>query len=661
MIEDQANQLLNQPSLPSREDDKGGEVSSSVGTNGGSASESTDRLCIHHWFEQQVAQQPNTIAVCDASIRLTYGELNHRSNQLARQLRASGVRANTLVGLCTERQADMVIGILGILKAGGAYLPLDPACPKDRVAYILADAQISILVSQTKPAAALALEGIRVVSLDGDNSKLDCQSGDTLDSGTTPADLAYVIYTSGSTGKPKGALITHHNVVRLFTQTAPWFHFDHQDVWTLFHSSAFDFSVWEIWGALLYGGRLVIVPFEITRSPDDFYRLLCRERVTVLSQTPSAFRQLIRAEESVGQYPDLALRTVVFGGEPLDMKTLQPWFARHGDQRPQLVNMYGITETTVHVTYRPLTGADVTQSSVIGVPIPDLTLYLLDDGLLPVAPGETGEICVGGAGLGRGYLNRPELTAQRFVEWSGERLYRSGDLGRRLANGDLEYLGRKDHQVKIRGFRIELGEIESVLNSHPSVRESVVLARDDARGEKRLIAYVIARPGATIEPLALRQMLRSGVPEYMVPTVFAAIHQLPLTPNGKLDVDVLPNPSADAGFSPTVASSDSPPRSELEEKIAAIWQEVLARPNIGRDQSFFDIGGNSIRLAEVHGKMQGMLGTTFPITKLFQYSTVRSQAAHFNGSGVSEGANQTVLDRVRRQREALAQRSAKRR
>ncbi|HEX7772769.1 MAG TPA: amino acid adenylation domain-containing protein, partial [Pyrinomonadaceae bacterium] len=321
-----------------------------------------------------------------------------------------------------------------------------------------------------------------------------------------PRHPCYIIYTSGSTGTPKGVVVTHENVVRLFNATQPWFNFDADDVWTLFHSYAFDFSVWELWGALLYGGRLVVVPYHVSREPGAFYQLLAQERVTVLNQTPSAFHQLMQAEQSSwpnhADAPSLALRYVIFGGEALELQSLRPWFERHGDEQPLLVNMYGITETTVHVTYRPIrmTDLETTSGSLIGERIPDLQTYVLDPAQKPVPIGVAGELYVGGGGLARGYLQRPELTAQRFVPhpWgeAGARLYRTGDRGRFLANGDLEYLGRVDHQVKVRGFRIELGEIEAALVEHPAVHEAVVIAREDTPGDKHLVAYVVASPGA---------------------------------------------------------------------------------------------------------------------------------------------------------------------
>jgi amino acid adenylation domain-containing protein/non-ribosomal peptide synthase protein (TIGR01720 family) len=410
--------------------------------------------------------------------------------------------------------------------------------------------------------------------------------------------LAYVIYTSGTTGKPKGSLITHRNVARLFPATDAWYQFNEDDVWTLFHSCAFDFSVWEIWGALLYGGRIVVVPFLVSRSPEAFYELVAKEKVTVLNQTPSAFRQLIQAEEMVGQ-KDLALRHVIFGGEALEMESLRPWFERHGDQMPRLVNMYGITETTVHVTYRPLSKGDLNSGSVIGVPIPDLQIYILDARREPVPIGVPGEMYVGGAGLARGYLRRPELTDERFIPdhlsgRAGSRLYRTGDLARYLPGWDIEYLGRVDNQVKIRGFRIELGEIESVLCKHPAVREAVVLAREDVPGSKRLVGYIV-HSGLAPELSSLREYLKKTLPEYMVPAAFVVLEHLPLTNNGKVDRKALPVPDEQR---PELAGYAAP-RTPVEEKLASIWSKVLRIERVGVNDNFFELGGDSILSIQV--------------------------------------------------------------
>jgi amino acid adenylation domain-containing protein len=433
-----------------------------------------------------------------------------------------------------------------------------------------------------------------------------------------------VIYTSGSTGNPKGVLISHSNVTRLLLATRPWFHFDQNDVWTLFHSYAFDFSVWEMWGSLLYGGRLVVLPYWVSRSPDMFYRVLSEKNVTVLNQTPSAFRQLIQAEESSTEANKLTLRLVIFGGEALDFQTLKPWFERHGDRHPQLVNMYGITETTVHVTYRPITAADLPGSgnSLIGVQIPDLELYVLDRSWNPVPIGVPGELCVGGAGVGRGYLKRPELTAERFIpnpfdSGGGKRLYRSGDLVRYLANRDLEYVGRIDAQVKIRGFRIELGEIETTLSQHPAVRDVTVILDGDEPPEKRLVAYLVSTQPPTVSEL--NAFLRSKLPEYMVPASFVFLDALPLTPNGKLDRRNLPAPdrSRPEQESPFIA-----PRTVVENLLANIWAELLKVERVGIHDNFFELGGHSLLITQVASRIQQIFQVHLPLRTLFDAPTI---------------------------------------
>ena len=478
---------------------------------------------LHEWFADNVRRTPNAIAVRDVQRTWTYAELNSRANQLAHRLRRLGVGPDVLVGLCLERDAFSVAGVIGILKAGGAYLPLDPTSPSERLALMLADADAPVLVT-TRSAGGDLLEAShytgQMVLLDGDAAELAHEPESVVETDVQPEHMAYVIYTSGSTGIPKGVMVTHANVSRLFTQTEPWFQFGPQDVWTLFHSLAFDFTVWELWGALLYGGRLVAVPYDVTRSPQAFRELLKRENVTVLNQTPSAFYQLIEADAAQSE-PLTALRYAVFGGEALNPQLLRPWFDRYGDQHPQLVNMYGITETTVHVTYRLLTSVDAENSrSLIGEPIPDLQLYVLGPHGRLQPLGVPGELHVGGAGLARGYLKRPELTTERFIPSPFDpkpkpRLYRTGDKARRLPDGDIEYLGRVDQQVKIRGFRIEPGEIEATIVRHPAVRESVVIRREDNSGEARLVAYVV--PDASTAATAIRAdaLRRKGLAEGM--------------------------------------------------------------------------------------------------------------------------------------------------
>ena len=460
--------------------------------------------CLPELFEARAARAPDAVAVVCEGEALTYGELNARANQLAHHLRGLGIGPEVVVGLCVERSLEMVIGILGILKAGGAYLPLDPAYPKDRLDYLLDDAGTLVLLTQEKLLACLPGTAAKIVCLDRDASLWALAADADLPPLCGPANLAYVIYTSGSTGRPKGVMVTHGNATGLFVSTEAAFGFGPEDVWTLFHSYAFDFSVWEMWGALLYGGRLVVVPYWVSRAPEAFHDLLAGAGVTVLNQTPSAFRQLLQTDAFAEDCRRLSLRLVIFGGEALDPQNLRPWFERYGEAYPRLVNMYGITETTVHVTmcdqgFAQLAG----KGSVIGRPIEGVRTYLLDAYLHPVPIGVAGELYIGGAGLARGYLGRPGLTAERFVPnpfcGAGERLYRSGDLARYRSDGTIEYLGRIDHQVKVRGHRIELGEIEAALCEHPVVREAIVALSDaevDRRGngDQRLVAYIVTQP-----------------------------------------------------------------------------------------------------------------------------------------------------------------------
>ncbi|HGM8523656.1 TPA: pyoverdine non-ribosomal peptide synthetase PvdD, partial [Pseudomonas aeruginosa] len=585
-------------------------------------------------FEEQARQRPQAVALILDEQRLSYGELNARANRLAHCLIARGVGADVPVGLALERSLDMLVGLLAILKAGGAYLPLDPAAPEERLAHILDDSGVRLLLTQGHLLERLPRQaGVEVLAIDGlvldgyaESDPLPTLSADNL---------AYVIYTSGSTGKPKGTLLTHRNALRLFSATEAWFGFDERDVWTLFHSYAFDFSVWEIFGALLYGGCLVIVPQWVSRSPEDFYRLLCREGVTVLNQTPSAFKQLMAvacSADMATQQP--ALRYVIFGGEALDLQSLRPWFQRFGDRQPQLVNMYGITETTVHVTYRPVSEADLKGGLVspIGGTIPDLSWYILDRDLNPVPRGAVGELYIGRAGLARGYLRRPGLSATRFVPnpfpgGAGERLYRTGDLARFQADGNIEYIGRIDHQVKVRGFRIELGEIEAALAGLAGVRDAVVLAHDGVGGTQ-LVGYVVADSAEDAERLreSLRESLKRHLPDYMVPAHLMLLERMPLTVNGKLDRQALPQP--DASLSQQAYRA---PGSELEQRIAAIWSEILGVERVGLDDNFFELGGHSLLLLMLKERIGDTCQATLSISQLMTHASVAEQAACIEG------------------------------
>lgn len=592
--------------------------------------------CLHQLIEAQAERAPQAIAVTCAEQTLSYGELNSRANQLAHKLIASGVGPDVRVGLAVERSLEMLVGLLAILKAGGAYVPLDPSYPQDRLSYMIGDSGIELLLTQSHLLERLPVpDCVRSLMLDQEHDGLESYSDNNPQVCMSADNLAYVIYTSGSTGQPKGTLLAHRNVLRLFEATDSWFDFGPQDVWSLFHSYAFDFSVWEIFGALLYGGKLVVVPYEVSRSPEDFHALLCREGITVLNQTPSAFKQLMQvacAPEHAAAQP--SLRYVVFGGEALEVKSLRPWFERFGDQAPQLINMYGITETTVHVTYRPLSMADLQReaSSPIGEPIPDLSWYLLDGDLNPVAKGCIGELYVGRAGLARGYLNRPDLTASRFIAdpfaADGGRLYRTGDLARYRADGVIEYVGRIDHQVKIRGFRIELGEIEAQLLQQAAVRQAVVLAQPGLGGQQ-LVAWVVPDDVALLEASPaeqsqwrdnVRAQLKENLPDHMIPAHLLLLAQLPLTGNGKLNRSALPAPDASQAQQAYQA-----PRSELEQRLAAIWQDVLKLPQVGLNDNFFELGGDSIISIQVVSRAR-QAGIRLNPKDLFQHQTVQRLA-----------------------------------
>ncbi|MFD4904904.1 amino acid adenylation domain-containing protein [Kitasatospora purpeofusca] len=580
-------------------------------------------------FEAAALADPGATAVSCAGETLSYAELGARADRLARLLAARGIGPGTIVALALPRSLDLVTGLLAVAKSGAAYLPLDPEYPADRLAYMLADAAPAALLTDT--ATAPRMPEHRVPQLLVDGGEADAHPAVPLAQHErtrplTAEDTAYVIYTSGSTGRPKGVPVTHHNVVRLFSATDHWFGFGAEDVWTLFHSYAFDFSVWELWGALLRGGRLVVVPHLVSRDPAAFLDLLARERVTVLNQTPSAFYQLSAADrERPGT--ELALRYVVFGGEALELGRLDDWYERHADDAPTLVNMYGITETTVHVSYIALDRASAAagSSSTIGVNIPDLRIYVLDQYLQPVPPGVTGEMYVAGAGLARGYLGRPALSSERFVadpyaELFGERgtrMYRSGDLARRRADGVLEYFGRADQQVKIRGFRIELGEIEAVLAAHPAVADAAVIVREDVPGDKRLVGYAVLAPGADLVTAdELRTRAAADLPVHMVPSAVVLLDRLPLTANGKLDRRALPAPDAPA------AGAGRPPRNPREQQLCELFAEVLGVPAVGVEDDFFALGGHSLLVVRLAGRIRAVLGLEVGIGTLFQAPTV---------------------------------------
>ncbi|MFJ8014492.1 amino acid adenylation domain-containing protein [Streptomyces sp. NPDC096339] len=580
-------------------------------------------------FEAQARRSPAAVAVTCGAAALSYGELNARANRLARLLVRHGCGPEHLVAVCLAPSVDLVVALLAVLKSGAAYLPVDPEHPRDRIDALLADAKPSLLLGTAQGAPRPCDPDLATVEVDGADTTAilaalpqgDLRPGErgrplTRDS------AAYVIHTSGSTGRPKGVVVPHGNVLDLFSATRELFDFRADDVWTMAHSFSFDFSVWELWGALLHGGRLVLVPPTTRRAPDRFLRLLVEEAVTVLSQTPSAFHQLLQAyrdDPRLGRRS--ALRYVVFGGEALDFRRLEEWYDLHPDDDPVLVNMYGITETTVHASHLALRRSALPgrSGSLIGQSLPGLALYVLDERLRPVPPGVTGEIYVAGDQTARGYLNRPALTAERFVADPfgppGSRMYRSGDLARRTAEGLLQYEGRADDQVKIRGFRIEPGEIEAELRACPNVASCRVVVRKDTVGDSVLAAYVVLADPSDPDTAGLRRRLARRLPSHMVPATVTAIDRIPLTSNGKLDRHALPDPVVTGGQDDTAATP-------TERIVIDAFRDALGVPGISARDDFFDLGGDSFKAVRV----ARLIGRGTEVLDVFQHPTPESLA-----------------------------------
>ncbi|MET0646190.1 MAG: amino acid adenylation domain-containing protein [Pyrinomonadaceae bacterium] len=588
-------------------------------------SEQGGSRCMQELFEEHAERTPDAVAVVYEDEELSYDELNRRANRLAHYLKRLGAGPQVLVGICVERSVEMIVGLLGILKAGATYVPLDPTYPSERLAFMVEDSRTPILLTQERLVPILPAQGTRVVCLDADWHLIAQEGAENPSTAVTPENLAYVIYTSGSTGRPKGVMVCHRAVVHLFHALQPRIGFDARDVWTVVHSYAFDFSVWEIWGALLHGGRLVIVPSWVARTPSAFYELLRTQRVTVLNQTPSAFAQLIgEREESDWDSGELALKVVVLGGDTLPQDLL----TKMGRGSTPVWNFYGPTEATVWTTLQELDRADGVVS--VGRPMADTQVYILDRRQQPVPVGVAGELYIGGDNLSHGYLNRPTLTAEKFITHpfsgkAGARLYRTGDLTRYLSDGRIEFLGRIDHQVKIRGFRIELGEVEAALTTHPSVDECVVVAREDMAGDKRLVAYVVC--GAEEEDGAARwrEHLRERLPEYMLPSVFVRLASLPLTANGKVDRRSLPAPEADGAANREDLRGA---RTPVEEILAGLWAEVLHVREVGIDENFFELGGHSLLATQLMSRVREAFGVEVALRRLFEEPTVAGLAAH---------------------------------
>jgi len=587
-------------------------------------------------FERQAALTPSAVAVISAGKRLTYQELDQRSNQLARHLQHLGVGPDVLVGVAVERSPEMVVALLAILKAGGAYVPVDPAFPAQRIALMMADSEASVILATELTKSRLPKTAKHLVLMDGNARDIAQNSTHPVRSSANAHNLAYVIYTSGSTGKPKGVMIEHRNLLNFF-QGMDAVLGPNPGVWLAITSISFDISVLELFWTLVRGFQVVVHGDEGTQTIPQEIREL---GVTHMQCTPSLARMIALAPQglsSLGQ-----LQKLLLGGEALPLA-----LARQLRQvfRGAMLNMYGPTETTIWSTTSRI--EEYPHSISIGKPIRNTQVYVLDSALRPAEPGVAGDLFIGGDGVVRGYWKRPELTAERFLDdpfFPGNLMYRTGDIARFLPDGSLEFLGRADFQVKLRGFRIEIGEVEAALETQSGIAQAVVVACDfQSEGnaeDKRLVAYVVPKAGSSIKQADLRGALTATLPEYMVPSIFMMLDSLPLTANGKVDRKALPTPVVDE----EPQTSQELPRNELEAVIAREWQEALGVKQVGLNRNFFDLGAHSLMVAEVHMQLQQLLGREISLVDLFQFPTVSTLAAHLSG----QAAASPVSDRAQR-------------
>ena len=596
------------------------------------ASESATGQSIHELFEAQVERTPAAVAVIHEKEKLSYAELNKRANHLAHHLRALGVGPEVLVGICMERSIEMIVGVLGILKAGGAYVPLDPTYPRERLKLMMDDAKVPVMLTQQRHLALLPSSSARMVCIDTDWERIAKCEGENPARVTSAENLAYVIYTSGSTGQPKGVMVQHSSLVNYTENAGVEFGLGHGDRVLQFASLNFDTSAEEIFPCLTRGAKLVLRTDEMLASVAGFLQL-CRDwAITVLDLPTAYWHEMVTQIEAENLELPPSLRLVIIGGERALPERLAAWQERFGSE-VRLVNTYGPTEATIVATlWEPPSvpdDVDELREVPIGKPVQNVRTYVLDGYLQPVPSGVTGELHIGGSGLARGYLNRPELSAEKFItdpfsQRTGARLYKTGDLARYLPDGNIEYAGRIDHQVKIRGFRVELGEIEAALNQHPCVRESVVVARQDVSGDRRLAAYVIARDAGDFSADDLRNHLKQKLPAFMVPSGFVSLASFPLTPNGKVDRNALPAPEAQSSQS---EKTFTPPGTDAERALAKIWTQVLHLEKVSIKDDFFDLGGHSLLAVRLFAQIRKVFGKELPLATLFQAPTIEKLAA----------------------------------
>jgi amino acid adenylation domain-containing protein len=581
------------------------------------------QVCTHELFEQQAARTPEAVALVFGERRLSYSELNERANKVAHHLRKRGVGPDVLVGVCLERSPEMVISLLAVWKAGGAYVPLDPAYPPERLSFMIDDAQPRVVLTERKCQQLLfASAGDKSIYLDTDWPMIELEASENPLPVASPSDLAYVIYTSGSTGKPKGAMIVHSGLVNYLWWAIKAYALAPGCSVPVHTSLSFDLTVTSLYTPLLSGGTAELLAEDFA-AQSLIAALNCAGDRGLVKITP-AHLALLTQQISPEQAEGMA-RTFVIGGESLLAEHL--WLWRGVDSPPKLINEYGPTETVVGCCVYEVKPEDPRVGPVpIGRPIANTQLYVLDEHLQPMPPGETGELHIGGAGVARGYLNRPQLTAERFLadpfsEIPGARLYKTGDLARRRMDGTLEYLGRIDDQVKIHGYRIELGEVEAALASQPQLKASTVVAREDDSRTKQLVAYIVMHKDAALSIDELRASLKKTLPAYMVPTRFVSLNDLPLTPNGKVDRKALPSPWMET----TNVGKGGTPRSDMEKAVAAIWKEILNLDNVGIDEDFFDLG-DSLNAIELVEQMEETFGVTINLASLFEQMTIAKLA-----------------------------------
>ena len=581
----------------------------------------TDK-CIHELFEEQVEQTPENVAVVFEGEQLSYRELNRRANQLAHHLQSLGVGPGSRVGIWMERSLELMVALVGTLKAGGAYVPLDPNYPQDRLSFMLGDAQVPALLTRERFLKDLPEYAGHVVCMDRDGEAISRESEENLVSRIGPNDAVYVIYTSGSTGTPKGVIGLHRGAVNRLNWMWRVYPFKGGEVCCQKTYLSFVDSVWEIFGPLLQGVPTVIISDDAVKDPQLLIEGLAANHVSRIVLVPSLLRVLL---DSFGdlqkRLPEL--RLWVTSGEEIPVELAK----RFGQAMPEarLINLYGSSEVSADVTCYEIGGDPLEQRVPIGRPIDNTQVHLLDEHLNPVPIGVHGELHVGGAGLARGYLNRPDLTAERFIANPfrlGEVLFKTGDLGRRLADGSIEYLGRRDHQVKIRGFRVELGEVESQIKGLEAVSNCVVVLREDRPGDQWLVAYYVPREGDTVSGSHVRRHLESKLPDYMVPQYFVELSSIPLTPNGKVDRKALPKPQADSSSEQGYVA----PRTETEQKIAGVWQQVLNREKVGVYDDFFEVGGHSLLATQVLSRVNRLFNMQLPLRRLLEARTVEALA-----------------------------------